>query len=60
MQTKSALRLSVAVILMAMLASCHKKNSQGRYVPKDAAVTVVVDGKSLSSKLSWDEIKQEC
>jgi hypothetical protein len=58
MQTKSALRLSVAVILMAMLASCHKKNSQGRFVPSDAAVTVVVDGKSIASKLPWDDIKQ--
>ena len=57
MQTQSILRLSFAVILLAMLASC-KSNKQGRYIPKDAAVVIVADGKSLSSKLSWDEVKQ--
>ena len=57
MQTQSILRISLAVILLAMLASC-KSNKQGRYIPKDAAAVIVADGKSLSSKLSWDEVKQ--
>jgi len=58
MQTKPFLRLLVAVMLVAFLASCHRSNKQGRLVPKDAAAVMIVDGNSLSSKLSWDDIKQ--
>jgi hypothetical protein len=58
MQTNPFFRLSAAVILIACLASCHKKNTQGRLIPNDAAFVMVIDGQSLSSKLPWDEIKQ--
>ena len=58
MQTKPFLRLSIAVMLLSFLASCHKSNKQGRLVPNDAAAVMVVDGNSLSAKLSWDDIKQ--
>jgi hypothetical protein len=49
------LLLGSAIVL---LASCSKPNSQGKLIPKEAAFVLQVDGKSLSSKLSWDEIKQ--
>jgi hypothetical protein len=50
---------SIAVCLIVLFASCNKTNKQGRYVPKDAAIVMVSNGKSLSSKLSWDDIKQD-
>ncbi|MFZ4059172.1 MAG: DUF4836 family protein [Ferruginibacter sp.] len=40
------------------LASCSNSNDQGKLIPKDAALVVHVDGKSLSAKLPWDSIKQ--
>jgi hypothetical protein len=40
------------------LASCSSSNDQGKFIPKDAAIVVHVDGKSLSAKLPWDSIKQ--
>jgi Domain of unknown function (DUF4836) len=48
----------LAVIAVLILASCSKKNKEGRYIPKDAAVAVHVNGASLSSKLPWEEVKQ--
>ena len=41
-----------------LLAACGKTNTQGKLIPKEAAFVFQIDGKSLSSKLSWDEIKQ--
>ena len=40
-----------------LFASCTKTNTEGRLVPKDASVVVLIDGKSLSAKLPWAEIK---
>lgn len=48
----------LAAIAVLILASCSKKNKEGRYIPKDAAVAVHVNGASLSSKLPWEEVKQ--
>jgi Domain of unknown function (DUF4836) len=39
-------------------ASCTRPNTQGRFIPKEAGIVVHVDGKSLSAKLPWEEIKQ--
>ena len=55
---KTFFRLSVVVILLVFLASCHHPNTQGRYIPADAPFAMLTYGKSLSSKLSWDDIKQ--
>jgi len=41
--------------LVILLFSCSKKNAVP--VPKDAAVVLHIDGASLQSKLSWEEIK---
>ena len=56
MKQRSLLILSIAVLLFA---SCKNKGGKsGLMVPKDAAVVVHINSASLSSKLSWDEIKQ--
>ena len=41
-----------------LFAACSQPNSQGKLIPKESAFVIQVDGKALSSKLSWDEIKQ--
>ncbi|HEX7847605.1 MAG TPA: DUF4836 family protein [Chitinophagaceae bacterium] len=46
----------IAFALLLVFSSCSNKS--GVPVPADAAFVIHVDGKSLSSKLSWDEIKQ--
>lgn len=48
--------LLASVILL--FAACSQPNTQGKLIPKEAAFVIQVDGKALSSKLSWDEIKQ--
>ena len=54
---KFSLLLASAAILF--LASCGSKtNKEGRLIPANAAFVVHMNGQSLNSKLSWDEIKQ--
>jgi Domain of unknown function (DUF4836) len=57
MQLRFCLRLLAAILILA-LASCTKTNKQGKYIPKDAAIVLHVDGASLTSKLPWDEVKK--
>ncbi|MFT3827029.1 MAG: DUF4836 family protein [Chitinophagaceae bacterium] len=47
-------------ILLATVwvASCGRSDKSGVAVPKDAAVVVQINSKSLSSKLTWQEVKQ--
>ena len=55
MKKRSALILSAIVLL---IASCNNKSgSKDLLVPKDAALVVHINSASLSSKLSWNEIK---
>ncbi len=52
-------RLTLLTTLSVLvLASCKKTNKEGRFIPKDAAIAVHVNGASLSAKLPWDEVKQ--
>lgn len=51
-------KLLMVVAAAAIFASCGKSNTQGKLIPKDASVVVQIDGKSLSSKLPWDDIKK--
>ncbi len=46
------------LIAMVWVASCGRSDKSNIAVPKDAAVVVQVNAKSLSSKLTWQEIKQ--
>jgi len=41
-----------------LLASCKSANKSGLAIPKDAAVVFHINSASLSSKLSWDDIKK--
>jgi hypothetical protein len=55
------LRLRIPLVIvtaMLILASCTKTNKQGKFIPKNAAVVLHVDGASLNSKLPWEEVKQ--
>ncbi|MEO5889642.1 MAG: DUF4836 family protein [Ferruginibacter sp.] len=51
-------RLMIICIVPAIFASCAKTNTQGKLIPKEAAFVITMDGKSLSAKLPWDEIKK--
>lgn len=44
------------LIMLLVLGSCSKKTNVP--VPADAAIVIHINGKSLHSKLSWDEFKQ--
>lgn len=46
------------LIAMVWVASCGRSDKSNIAVPKDAAVVVQVNAKSLSSKLTWQEIRQ--
>jgi hypothetical protein len=53
--------LSVAALAAVILfSSCKskKENKQGRYIPETAGIVLHVNGESLNSKLSWEDIKQ--
>jgi len=56
MKIKCRNLLFAATIIL--IASCNKSNIQGRYIPRQAAFVVQLNGQSLSAKLSWEEIKQ--
>jgi hypothetical protein len=48
------LAIAAATVLFV---SCKNSNTQGRYIPADASIAVHINGKSLSEKLPWTEIK---
>jgi hypothetical protein len=52
--------LSFILILFAAIAvfsSCSKSNTQGRYIPKSAAIVVHVNGQTINAKLPWAAVK---
>ena len=58
MQKQPITGLMIACVATILFASCTKTNTQGKLIPKNAAIVITMDSKSLSSKLPWDEIKQ--
>jgi hypothetical protein len=51
--------LLFAFTALFFITSCSKKtNTQGRYIPATAAVIVHVNSEAISSKLPWEEVKQ--
>ncbi|MEO6547256.1 MAG: DUF4836 family protein [Ferruginibacter sp.] len=58
MRTRHFLNLFVIGTASIIFASCSKSNTLGRLIPKEAAVVIRLDGKALSAKLSWEDIKQ--
>ena len=55
---KARYQYLIILVMAVFFTSCKKTNTQGRLIPEDAAIAVQVDGKSLLSKLSWNEIKE--
>ncbi len=56
---KSFSRLIVFCTVVAFLfSSCHKKNDEGKMVPKNAMIVIHLNTKSLMQKLPWDDIKK--
>ncbi|CAN5359054.1 hypothetical protein BH09BAC2_BH09BAC2_21850 [soil metagenome] len=55
---RSKLKISLVILAFAcLLISCNKSNDLGKMVPSNASFLVHLDGKSFTSKLSWEEIK---
>ena len=53
------LKLTAAIFFFALiLTSCSKTANQGKMIPKEAGLVIVVNSKSITSKLSWEDIKQ--
>ncbi len=57
MKIKSLATISV-VGITAFFTSCKHADKSGILAPKDVAMLLHIDGASLSSKLSWQEIKE--
>jgi len=57
MQKRFFNQLCLAVAAVVVLASCGKTNTQGKLIPKEAAVVVHLNGESLNEKLPWSELK---
>jgi len=50
--------LLTVLLFSLLIISCNKKNKLGRLIPKDAIIVFDINTKSLSTKLSWDDVKQ--
>jgi len=50
-------RLHWLAALLLLLASCSKTNKQGKFIPKDAAMVLHINGEQVNTKLPWDEVK---
>lgn len=50
-------KLSFIIVVAVLFTACKKSNTIGKLIPKDAAVVFHVDGKSILSKISWNDIK---
>jgi Domain of unknown function (DUF4836) len=57
MQIRKLTRLLPLIAIIFTLASCSKSNKQGKMIPADAAIVLHFNGKSLSDKLPWEEVK---
>lgn len=56
---KTYTRLLVTILSAAfLLSSCSKKSEVGKMVPKDAMFVLHLDTKSLLTKVSWQDVKQ--
>ncbi len=58
MKSRVLFTLYSALALTVLLYSCSSTDKNALPVPKDAAFVLHLNAKSLTSKLTWDEIKQ--
>lgn len=55
---KSITRLVIIIIVAGIFPACKKGIDAGKMIPKDALVVLHLNTKSLSSKITWNEITQ--
>ncbi len=58
MKTNFRAILLFSALCIVLFSSCSKTNKEGRYIPKNAALVVLVNGETISGKLPWDAVKQ--
>lgn len=56
MRTIKTLWLFIIIILI--VCSCNHSNTLGKMIPKDAMLIAHFNGRSLSTKLTWDDVKE--
>ncbi|MEP6594322.1 MAG: DUF4836 family protein [Ginsengibacter sp.] len=49
---------AIFISLVFIITSCSKTNDEGKMIPNNALAVMHLNTKSLSAKLSWNEIKQ--
>ena len=58
MQTRLFQFLLFFLFATTIFTSCKKANKLGKQIPATASFVLLINGESLNSKLSWDDIKQ--
>ena len=59
MSLKTIYSFFVVATTMLLVVSCNKKtNTQGRYIPANAAIVVHINSEAITAKLPWAEVKQ--
>jgi hypothetical protein len=51
------IQLMTLCTVSLFIFSCSKSNEEGRFIPGDAALAVIVNGQSITEKLPWTEVK---
>jgi len=54
---KLHVKLIALAVITVFFTSCKDSNTQGRHIPSNASIAVHINGKSLSEKLPWSDIK---
>lgn len=54
---KLHVKLMAIVAITVLFASCKDSNTLGKHIPATASIAVHINGKSLSEKLPWNDIK---
>lgn len=57
MKLRSWLTVMSIFVFVVIFTSCKKNNSEGRFIPANAHAVLHINLSSLSSKLPWNEIK---
>jgi Domain of unknown function (DUF4836) len=50
-------RMAIMAVLVLALFSCSKTNKEGRMIPLNASYVMHINAAQMSSKVSWDEMK---
>lgn len=58
MTMKQSFSILTGVLFLVSIVSCSKNNTEGRHIPAGSSLVIHVNLPSLSSKLSWSEVKK--